>query len=33
MTQKTYEISLEDKQWIFGQRVYKTLGECGYEDL
>ena len=43
MTEKTYgyskhskvmyEMSLADKQWIFGQRIYNTLGECGYEDL
>ena len=43
MTEKTYgyskhskvlyEMGLADKQWVFGQRIYNTLGECGYEDL
>ena len=33
MTEKTYEMSLADKQWIFGKRLFNTLGECGYEDL
>ena len=35
MTEKTHvwQMSLADKQWIFGQRIYNTLGECGYEDL
>ena len=28
-----FQMSLEDKQWIFGQRIYNTLGECGYEYL